>query len=49
MQEHLAAAVDSDLAVTVVVTVAGAVDVDVVAVAASPRYIQSESEEIGRH
>jgi hypothetical protein len=48
MQEHLAAAVDSDLAVTVVVTVAGAVDVDVVAVAASPRYIRPEPEQRGR-
>jgi len=49
MQEHLAAAVDSDLVVTVVVTVAGAVDADVVAVAARARYTQPKSEEIGHN
>jgi hypothetical protein len=49
MQEHLAAAVDSDLAVTVVVTVAGAVDADVVAVAARARYTQAHFEEIGQN
>jgi hypothetical protein len=48
MQEHLAAAVDSVLAVTVEVIVAVAAVVDVVAVAAKARYIQAESEEIGQ-
>jgi hypothetical protein len=52
MQEHLAAAADSDLAVIVEVTVevivAGAAVVDVVAVAARARYIQPASERLAR-
>jgi antitoxin (DNA-binding transcriptional repressor) of toxin-antitoxin stability system len=50
MQEHLAAAADSDLAVIVEVivevTVAGVAVVDVVAVAARARYIQPVSEKL---
>ena len=47
MQEHLAAAADSDLVVIVEVIVAEAAVVDVVAVAARARYTQAENKEIG--